>query len=280
MIVSWTGDASDLESATIVENGDEHSPDDVAVLPGGLMATVLAVDTSEAMDADGALVQSREAVAEYIRQAPEGEQIALVSFGGTARVVQRLTTDRERLLTAVDTLAPSGGSAIWNGIDASAKVLGAADGRLGNILVIAGGPNSASTITSSQARGSAVSAEATVYGVGLLGRGLDEAGLRSIVDATGGTYSGQESPSALGEAVGSIQGQIGSQFVVTYASDLEPGPVDLTLTVGGEQTAVSFVSGGVVQGSSALRPITPESPGGIGFLRNNGFVIGLVLLLE
>ena len=279
MIVGWSGDQSDLESATIVENGNELSPDGVAPLPGGLIATVIAIDNSEAMDAGGALVQAREAAAAYIRDAPSGEIIGLVSFGNTGRVVQRLTTDRDRLLTTLDALAPTGPSAIWNGIDVSSKLLESAEGRERNIVVIAGGPNGASTITSSQARGSAVSHEATVYGVGLVGRGLDEAELRSVVDATGGTYSSQENPTALVDAVGAVGDDIAAQYVVTYSTDAPPGPVDLTLAVGDQQTAVSFVSGGVASGASALRPIEPDDPGGVGFLRDNGFVLGLVLVV-
>lgn len=279
MVVGWDGPASDLEGATIVENGKERSPASVAPLPAGLLATVIAIDTSQSMDAGGALVQSREAAAEYIRNAPEGEEIGLVSFGGTARVVQRLTTDRDRLLATLETFAPSGGSAIWNGIDSAAKLLSASSpDRQGSIIVIAGGPNQASTIGSGRARGSAISAKSTVHVVGLLGRGLDEGGLRSVTDATGGTFSGQENPSALADAVAAVGDTLGAQYVVTYASDLEPGPIDLTLSVGDQQTHVSFVSGGVVKGAASLRPIQPEAPGGVSFFRENGFVVGLVLV--
>src|SRR5690606_25304090 len=61
MVVGWDGAPGQLESATIVENGVERRPASVAPLPGGLLATVLVIDTSEAMDAGGALVQAREA---------------------------------------------------------------------------------------------------------------------------------------------------------------------------------------------------------------------------
>ncbi len=277
MVVGWTGDPSDLESGTIVENGNEHSPDDVVPLPGGLLATVLVVDNSEAMDAGGALVQAREAAATYVRDAPDGEVIGLVSVGGSGRVVQRLTTDRNRLLVAIDTLAPTGNSALWNGIDAASQMLGTSDGREGNVVVIAGGPNVASTIPQSQARGSAVSQEATVHAVGLVGRGLDEAGLRDIVNATGGVYSSQENPTALVDAVAAIGEHVASQYVVTYSTETPTGPVDLTFSAGGEQASVSFVSGGVAKGAAALRPIAGEDPGGIGFFRDNGFILGLVL---
>jgi tight adherence protein B len=239
---------------------------------------VIAIDNSQSMDPGGALVQARDAAANYIRNAPEGEQIGLVSFAGTARVVQRLTTDRDRLLAALNTIAPSGGSAIWNGIDTASKLVDEAPaGRQGNVLVIAGGPTETATISSAQARGSAVSAKATVYGVGLLGRGLDEGGVRDIVAATGGTYGGQENPAAIGDAVAAVGDQLSSLYVVTYESSLEPGPVDLTLSVDGEQTAVSFVAGGVAEGSAALRAIEPQTPGGIGFFRDNGFIVGLAL---
>ena len=279
MVVEYSGNASALESATITQNGDELRPDAVAPLPGGLVSTVYAIDTSEAMDDGGALVQTREALAEIIRNAPEGQQIGIVSFGGTARVVQRLTADTDRLLAAVEGLGPTGGSALWNGIETAADMLDESVNRQGNVVVVGGGPNDSSTIPGSRARGSVVSAEAVLFALGLENRGVDGAGLRSIAEASGGTYVAQENVSAIGDVLSGFADNIAGQYVLTFDSGLEPGPVDLTLQVGDMSTSVSFVSGGVAAGASALRPLDPAEPGGVGFLRDNGLVLGIVLVL-
>ncbi|HYI67049.1 MAG TPA: hypothetical protein VEW95_09015, partial [Candidatus Limnocylindrales bacterium] len=55
MVVDYTGEESDFESATIVENGNEIGLDDVAPIPSSRIATIIAVDTSSAMDGGGAL---------------------------------------------------------------------------------------------------------------------------------------------------------------------------------------------------------------------------------
>ncbi|MBK5222401.1 MAG: type II secretion system F family protein [Acidimicrobiia bacterium] len=277
LIVDYTGDQSDLESATIVENGTEVDVDVVAPIPGSRIATILAVDTSTAMDAEGALVQTREALAEYIRNRPEGQEVGIVSFGGTGRVVQRLTNNTERLLSAVDGLAPTGGSALWNGLHIAAGLLQEAEGQQRNIIVIAGGPNDSSTIPGSRARGAVVSAEAAVYALGLQGRGINPNELRSVIDAAGGSYRGQENPSAIGAAMGDIVTELNSQYLLTFSSANATGPVDLTLEVGGQSTSVSYVAGGVATGASSLRPVEVTPLEGVGFLRDNGFTIGLVL---
>ena len=279
IVVDYSGDPSDLESASIAANGESYGPDAVAPLPPSLMPTVIAVDTSQWMDEGGALVQTREAIAEFIQNRPEGQRVGIVSFGGRARVVQRLTTDTDRLVAAVEGLAPSGGTALWNGISSAAGLLEDAEGAQGNIVVIAGGPNDASSISASRARGRVISTEATVYGLGVEGRGVNPNDLRSLASATGGVYRGQENPSAIGDAFADTVADIANQYVITFDSDLARGPVDLTLEVGDLATSVSFVSGGVAAGASSLRPVVPTEPGGVGFFRENGFLIGLALVV-
>lgn len=279
LVVEYGGAAGDLSSATIVENGEELRVASVEPLTGSEQALVIAVDTSTAMDQGGALVQTREAVAALIADAPEGQQIGLVSFGGTGRVVQRLTTDRGRLLAAVESLAPTGGSAVVNGVDVAAEMVATANGRERSIIVIAGGPNEASTVSGSRARGSVVNAKATVYTVALVNRGAPGSWLQSLADVSGGIYTEQENPASLVDALDGFADSIGSQHRLTFASGVESGSVHLTLSAGSASTSVSFVAGGVVSGASALQPVSGIEPGGVGFLRDNGLVIGIGLVL-
>lgn len=280
MVVEYSGAASALEGATLRENGEDVDISSVAELPGSRSALVIAVDTSSAMDAGGALVQTREAVASMIREAPEGQTIGLVSFGGgTGRVVQRLTTDRDRLLAAVETLAPNGGSALYNGIVSAADLVATADGRQREIVVVAGGPNSASTIAGTRARGALLTSRATLYTLAFENRGTDGGAFRTFTEATDGIYTAQENPSAIADVLSSYSASIADNHVITYSSDAGAGPVDLELEVGGASTAVSFVSGGVAEGAANLRPVSGSSPGGVSFLRDNGLTIGIVLVL-
>ncbi|QGG95479.1 type II secretion system F family protein [Actinomarinicola tropica] len=280
MVVEYSGDPAALEGATIRENGEERSVNAVSALPATRSALVIAVDTSEAMDAGGALVQTREAVSAIIRDAPEGQTIGLVSFGGNAaRVVQRLTTDRERLLAAVENLAPSGGSSLLNGVVTASDLVATGEGRQREIILVAGGPITSSTVTGSRARGALVTSRATLYTLGLENRGVDGGTLRSLTDATGGIYTAQESPSAIADVLEGYAAVVADNHVLTYASAEGTGPVDLELDVADASTSVSFVSGGVAEGAANLRPVTASEPGGVGFLRDNGLLIGIGLVL-
>ncbi|MCS7068080.1 MAG: VWA domain-containing protein [Meiothermus sp.] len=83
-------------------------------------AVVLTVDISRSMQATDILPSrfeaARAALRTFIRELPEGLQVALVTFSRDAQLVVPLTTDRGRLLEAVDFLDLNLGTAIGDAI--------------------------------------------------------------------------------------------------------------------------------------------------------------------
>lgn len=90
-------------------------------------AVVLAVDISRSMQATDVrpnrFEAARAALRTFIRELPEGMRVALVTFSRDAHLVVPLTTDRGRLLEAVDFLELNLGTAIGDAILESIEAL-------------------------------------------------------------------------------------------------------------------------------------------------------------
>lgn len=88
---------------------------------------VLAVDVSRSMQATDVTPNrfeaARTALRTFIRELPEGARVGLVTFSRNAETVVPLTTDRQKLLEAVDFLQLDLGTAIGDAIFESLKAL-------------------------------------------------------------------------------------------------------------------------------------------------------------
>jgi Ca-activated chloride channel family protein len=84
---------------------------------------MLAIDTSGSMAADDVtpyrLRAAQDAAIAFSKTLPRQYRLGLVSFAGTAKVLQTPTTDREAFRAAVETLYPEGDTAIGEAIFAS-----------------------------------------------------------------------------------------------------------------------------------------------------------------
>ena len=275
MVVGYGGSASQLEQATIVANDEEHSPSQVELLEGGDTLVVLVVDTSEAMRQGDALTQLKRVLADFVEDRPEGQRVGIVALGDGGRVVQTPTADTSRLLSAIDGLALSGSAASTTGIDIGARMIADSTARQSHLVAVVGGPNTGS-VSGARARGSLSNTGAAAWIIALEDRGAreNEGFFRSVVDASGGSYTGTVNLDTVPGHLADVGEQIASHYAVSFDSDLS-GPVDLTLTAGGESTSVSFVTGSSASGATALRPFEPIQPGGLAFFRDNGWVIGM-----
>jgi Ca-activated chloride channel family protein len=102
-------------------------PAAVISLPSQQETIVLAMDVSGSMRAadvqPNRLVASQEAAKAFIAALPRGIRIAIVSFAGTAAVVQPPTHNREDALAAIDRFQLQRGTAIGSGIVLSLATL-------------------------------------------------------------------------------------------------------------------------------------------------------------
>lgn len=89
-------------------------------LPADYMTLVLAVDVSRSMLAEDVepnrIQAAQRAVKEFLQELPNNMRAGIVSFAGTAQLVQQVTDDREALIEAVDRFKLQRGTATGSGL--------------------------------------------------------------------------------------------------------------------------------------------------------------------
>lgn len=102
-------------------------PAAVLMLPSEHKTMILAVDVSGSMRANDVapsrFAAALSAVKTFVEQQPPNSRVGLVSFAGTASVVQAPTSNREDLLDALGRLQLQRGTAIGSGILVSLKAI-------------------------------------------------------------------------------------------------------------------------------------------------------------
>jgi Ca-activated chloride channel family protein len=195
---------------------------------------VLVMDVSGSMQATDVaptrLDAAKRAATTLIDQLPGSDRIALVSFDSQAAVRQGLTTDRNAVKAALDTLKPGSGTAMGDGLLVAFNLLNpgarAASGsreRPAMIVVLTDGVSNQGRdplTVAQQIAGSNVKVQ--TIGIGLRNGsaivrgepvgGVDEATLSAVAQATGGKYYYAEATGQLQAIYSTLASQLGWQF--------------------------------------------------------------------
>jgi Ca-activated chloride channel family protein len=98
-------------------------PSMTLAVPREEATVILTMDVSRSMLATDVepsrLVAAKQAASDFVAQLPERFQVGLVAFSGEARIVVSPTTDRARLLAAIQGLDANGGTALGDAIGLS-----------------------------------------------------------------------------------------------------------------------------------------------------------------
>jgi Aerotolerance regulator N-terminal/von Willebrand factor type A domain len=105
-----------------------------AAQAGGARLTVVAIDTSLSMSAPARVARARQLSRDAIRQAPAGDDVAVVAFADRAEVIVPPTQDRGAATSAVEAVTPGFGSTRYAAALAAAGAL--FHGRTGAIVVV------------------------------------------------------------------------------------------------------------------------------------------------
>ena len=252
---AYGGDEADVADAVVTDNGVERElVGDVVPLAnaGGKRAVVIAVDTSEAMDP--VMADIRDGVTAIVEGLPDDVPVGIATFADRFVPLRALTTDRERVLEAVDELQAQGESVLWNGVQGAAGMLAAdADPEAQpTVMVVTGSGSFGSLTTAGDAVGTLRNTGAPVYAIGLEGDRLDTGGLEDVVSRAGGhlvTTPDSEQLDELGADMASI---IDHQYVLAYdppTGDDAGAVADIVLQVGDATTTATFV-----RGSESIKP--------------------------
>lgn len=261
-VVNENGEPVGVDPATIqlMENNQAMQPTEIRgggdVTQTIPVTTMLVMDISGSMEKNGKLDAAKAAAKTYVSQMRQGDQAGLLTYDTQMYYVQPITTDTNALITAIDGLQPGSDTAMYNALVEAQKNLEVVEGRK-SIIVLSDGLDNKSQSTADDVI-SAVSAGGltiSTIGFGDPGSreqvGLDEAGLKSLAEETGGLYAFADDAASLSAIFQQYGEVLQSEYALTYVSptSLRDG-VNRGLTV-------------ALNGSTAVTTSTNYNPGGL-----------------
>jgi Ca-activated chloride channel family protein len=254
-VVNEKGEPVGIDPATIqlMENNQAMQPTEVrgggdasqTVVP---LTTMLVMDVSGSMDKNGKLTAAKEAAKQYVSQMRPGDQAGLLTYDTKTYYVQPITADTAVLTAAIDGLVPGSDTAMYNALVEAEKNLEPVTGRK-SIIVLTDGLDNKSQSTADDVVTALGTSGLTISTIGFgdatsKGQvGLDEAGLKSLAEKTGGLYSFAGDADALSTIFQQYGDVLQSEYALTYISPttLRDG-VNRGLTVALNGNAVSTTS--------------------------------------
>lgn len=239
----------DLATIQIMENDQAMQPTEIRGGSGAGQTlpttTMLVMDISGSMDKNGKLDAAKEAAKTYVSQMRPGDQAGLLTYDTQTYYVQPITTDTNALLTAIDGLKPGSDTAMYNALVEAQKNLEPVTGRK-SIIVLTDGLDNKSQSTAEDVITAIGESGLTISTIGFgdaasKGQvGLDETGLKTLAEKTGGLYAYAEDADSLGAIFQQYGDVLQSEYAITYLSPttLRDG-VNRGLTVALQDNAVA-----------------------------------------
>ena len=168
----------------------------------------------------------KEAAANFVRKLWEGDQAIVGDFNERVRFSTYFTEDTDRLVSTIQSLYPSGWTALYDAILLSIFKLETVEGRKA-LLVFTDGDDSRSVGVGSEAtRDDAIEgakfSEVVIYAVGFQGRrgfggsGVNKGFLNRLSEETGGAAFFPDGIGELNESFSRIQEELHSQYRLAY----------------------------------------------------------------
>lgn len=227
-VVNENGEPVGVDPATIqiIENEQVMQPTEI--LGGGAaqtnpITTMLVMDISGSMDKNGKLDAAKEAAKTYVSQMRSGDQAGLMTYDTQVYMVQPITGDTNALIAAIDGLQPGSDTAMYNALLEAEKNLESVSGRK-SIIVLTDGLDTRSQSTAEEVIAGIGQSGLTISTIGFgdatsLGQvGLDEAGLKSLAEQTGGLYAYAQDAQSLSAIFQQYGNALQSEYAITYIS--------------------------------------------------------------
>jgi tight adherence protein B len=236
---------------------------------------VLTIDTSASMQGQP-MTAAVNAAREFVTGLPNNFHVGLVTFADSATVAVPITSDRAKLLAALEELAAGGGSAVNHALKTAAGMF--SGGAQRNIVLLTDGRErlASSKISLKAAVSSVKESGASVFGVGLESPDFDGATLRRIAELSGGDYSAAATTD-LTQIYEGLATELSHQYVIGYTSKrVEGGQLDIAVQAAGGTDRALVLAPDVTEPAPNPRTSTPEPEPGATWLEQLG-LSGLLL---
>jgi VWFA-related protein len=274
----------DPETIQIQENGEAMQP--VAVMGGGEVVggeaipvtTMLVIDISGSMDKNDKIGAAKEAAKAYVNRMRSGDQAGLIAYDTQVHTVQPITSDIPTLTSAIEGLQTGTDTAMYNALIQAEKALEGVPGRKA-IIVLTDGMDNRSRYTADDVISGISESGLTISAIGFGDtsasgqEGLDEAGLTSLAERSGGQYAFATDAQTLSALYQQYGQSLQSEYAITYVSPftLRDGiNRDLTVSV----TEIGIAAEGTYNPGGVLPEVPTRS-----WTLFGGILAALLLLL-
>jgi VWFA-related protein len=219
------------EEFTVYEDG---IPQEVSVFSAARqrLTAALLLDASNSMGTGQRMRIARKAAIEFLRNTGPDDRVLVLSFQDSVREIQPPTADRKLLEAAIESIEPSGGTALYDAVVSAAQRLRGIEGKKAMVL-LSDGRDQALRETApgslhlyEEALEAAVRSEAAVYAIGL-GAHLDRETdleqrrtlqeiLEGFAERTGGRFYNPERPGQLSGVYDQIAEDLSRQYTLAY----------------------------------------------------------------
>lgn len=169
---------------------------------------------------------ARAAVDEFLLKLLDPtDEFFILAFNHDAHVLTNWTSAPHVVRRALDSLRPSGGTAMYDAVLNALPVIERRMRQRAALLIISDGSDTASDATLREVRSALLKSDAFVYAIALdspdrraINGGVNAAGLQEITAESGGRTEVVRSSSDLAAAAARIAEELNSQYVLGYSS--------------------------------------------------------------
>ena len=225
----------------IMEDGDTAKNVEVtsAVDSQEPLAAVITIDTSGSMDG-AAMDAEKKAAITFIESLREQDHAKIIAFSTGVNTVVDFTTDKGALINGINSLAPSGNTALYDALFTSVEETELASPKRRIVVLMTDGQNTKSLAKLDDGLNLATQKGVAVYTIGL-GSDIQQTVLHNISQQTRASSMVAPSPSDLEGAYKTIADRLRQQYVVKYTSPNPKGAktyhLAVTVSSEGDRTA-------------------------------------------
>jgi Ca-activated chloride channel family protein len=257
----------DPKQIQLAEGGQVVQPGQVSAVGSvNQLTTMLVMDVSGSMNNGGKLDAAKQAARTYVDQMRTGDRAGLISFNTVITTAQTITSDRQALYAAIDSLKAQNDTAMFDALQKAIDVLKPVAGRKA-IIILTDGLDNSSTLSNQDVIASVGPGGISISTIGLgdpaAGKnffGVNEASLRDLAIQAGGVYAYSADNSGL-QAIYQTYGRgLQSEYGITYTSPskLRDG-INRVLTAslgqpGSQAATAKYNPGGVLPEVAAISP--------------------------
>ena len=207
-------DSSDFR---LVEDDGRVSPQAASLQSIGGVSVALVVDESGSMAENFRMEKAKEAIRRFINEMGPYDRTAIVGFKGysNAKVRQPMTSDKKRLLQAVDSLNAEGDTNIGTGTKLGVhQVVGETNPTA--VIVFSDGENGSENVTTEEVVELANILNTTIYSIAL--ESSNKSPLADLAEGTGGSFTYAQDASELTDIYMTIRGSVQERYILCYNS--------------------------------------------------------------